>query len=127
MRVHGGRRYGGVARCSCQSHWRRPTSGLLPAEALKRPYCSTPACQPSTVPCPSLRSKLGAAVGARLPPLLILHGTVDKSVPMEVAVEFVAALKVRAAACTAVLTVVALIIGWLGLGPGAGGGGAVCV
>lgn len=38
--------------------------------------------------------KLGTAVGSRLPPVLVLHGTVDKSVPMEIAVEFVAALKV---------------------------------
>ncbi|PRW45116.1 putative isoprenylcysteine alpha-carbonyl methylesterase ICMEL1 [Chlorella sorokiniana] len=37
--------------------------------------------------------KLGAAVGRRLPPMLILHGTADRSVPMEIAIEFVAALK----------------------------------
>ncbi|PSC67534.1 putative isoprenylcysteine alpha-carbonyl methylesterase ICMEL1 [Micractinium conductrix] len=37
--------------------------------------------------------KLGAAVASRLPPILILHGTADKSVPMEIAVEFVAALR----------------------------------
>lgn len=57
---------------------------------------------PSPAPCPvspthpptAARSKLGAAVGRRLPPVLILHGTADKSVPMEIAIEFVAALKV---------------------------------
>lgn len=38
--------------------------------------------------------KVGESVGRHLPPVLILHGTADKSVPMEVAVEFVAALKV---------------------------------
>jgi hypothetical protein len=32
-------------------------------------------------------------VGAALPRVLILHGTADKSVPMEIAIEFVAALK----------------------------------
>lgn len=55
-----------------------------------------------TLPCsrPALGcSKLGAAVGQRLPPMLILHGTADKSVPMEIAIEFVAALKVRWVDC----------------------------
>ena len=32
-------------------------------------------------------------MGAALPRVLILHGTADKSVPMEIAIEFVAALK----------------------------------
>ena len=49
-----------------------------------------------------VRSKLGPPVARRLPPLLVLHGTADHSVPMEIAVEFVAALKVGA--------------GWLELG-----------
>ncbi|KAL4424612.1 hypothetical protein ABPG77_002230 [Micractinium sp. CCAP 211/92] len=40
-----------------------------------------------------LLRKLGPSVGRSLPPVLILHGTADKSVPMEIAVEFVAALK----------------------------------
>lgn len=44
--------------------------------------------------CIRLRRKLGPAVGRSLPPVLILHGTADKSVPMEIAVEFVAALRV---------------------------------
>jgi alpha-beta hydrolase superfamily lysophospholipase len=39
------------------------------------------------------RRKVGRAVGAALPKVLILHGTADKSVPMEIAIEFVAALK----------------------------------
>lgn len=50
----------------------------------------------ATLGCLMLRRKLGPSVGRSLPPVLILHGTADKSVPMEIAVEFVAALKVRA-------------------------------
>lgn len=49
---------------------------------------------PHPNPCPSPRRKLPADVAERMPPMLLLHGTADKSVPMEIAVEFVMALKV---------------------------------
>ena len=42
------------------------------------------------------RHRLAPAAAAACPPMLILHGTADKSVPVEIAVEFVAALQVGA-------------------------------
>lgn len=40
------------------------------------------------------RRKLAPEVAAAIPPVLLMHGTADKTVPMEIAVEFVMALKV---------------------------------
>ena len=84
-RAAGRRRPGGCRRAAAAA-----TPGLAPTAGCRR------------------RRKLGPAVGRLLPPVLILHGTADKSVPMEVAVEFVAALKVGsglrwAASCVCLL------------------------
>lgn len=92
MQLLGGCGAGTGGSCACDSWACRLLRGSTAVDV--SPLTRAPHQPPTRPAWPDPCSKLGAAVASRLPPILILHGTADKSVPMEIAVEFVAALRV---------------------------------
>jgi hypothetical protein len=86
--------FGDPSRClRCRGVHTAQSAGTAAAAAAAQEgtshFRSSSASARPLAPCPGQPH-----VGRKLPRFLILHGTVDKSVPMEVAVEFVTALKV---------------------------------